>query len=58
MTDQRNDAARELDRQSNRWLRNLYTICFFSPIIVAFLMGSAWYLLLWIIAALLIIGAG
>lgn len=58
MTDQQNDVARKLDRQSNRWLRNLYAICFFGPIILSFVMGSAWYLLLWIIAALWIIGAG
>lgn len=58
MTDQRNDVAKELDRQSNCFLRNVIAIAFFGPIILSFVMGSAWYLLLWIIAALWIIGAG
>lgn len=58
MTEQQNDVARELDRQSNRWLRNLIAICFVGPIILSFVMGSAWYLLFWIITALIIIGAG
>lgn len=50
--DQRNEAAKQMDRESNRFLAGALLIGIGGPIAIAIYFKQAAWLLLWIIAAL------